>query len=64
MAVLVARGFAPTLSTAERDDGTASRAVGIGAGAVLWGYANPEMLLAMNPNATFASPQEVVDYLT
>ena len=48
----------------ETRDVDAARAVGIGAGAVLWGYANPEMLLAMNPNATFASPQEVVDYLT
>jgi phosphoglycolate phosphatase len=38
--------------------------VGIGAGAVLWGYANPEMLLAMKPDRTFATPGEIVDYLT
>lgn len=48
----------------ETRDIDAARAVGIGAGAVLWGYANPDMLLAMKPDRTFASPQEVVDYLT
>jgi phosphoglycolate phosphatase len=48
----------------ETRDIDAARAVGIGAGAVLWGYANPEMLLAMKPDKTFATPQEVVDYLT
>ena len=48
----------------ETRDIDAARAVGIGAGAVLWGYANPEMLLAMKPDATFATPQGVVDYLT
>jgi len=48
----------------ETRDVDAARAVGIGAGAVLWGYANPEMLLAMKPDKTFATPQEVVDYLT
>jgi phosphoglycolate phosphatase len=48
----------------ETRDIDAARAVGIGAGAVLWGYANPEMLLAMKPDKTFASPQEVIDYLT
>ena len=48
----------------ETRDIDAARAVGIGAGAVLWGYANPEMLLAMKPDATFAAPQDVVDYLT
>jgi phosphoglycolate phosphatase len=48
----------------ETRDIDAARAVGIGAGAVLWGYANPEMLLAMKPDATFANPQDVIDYLT
>jgi phosphoglycolate phosphatase len=48
----------------ETRDIDAARAVGIGAGAVLWGYANPEMLLAMKPDKTFVTPQEVVDYLT
>ena len=48
----------------ETRDIDAARAVGIGAGAVLWGYANPEMLTAMQPDATFATPQDVVDYLT
>ncbi|HEX7850168.1 MAG TPA: HAD hydrolase-like protein [Sphingomonas sp.] len=48
----------------ETRDIDAARAVGIGTGAVLWGYANPEMLVAMEPDRTFATPQEVVDYLT
>ena len=48
----------------ETRDIDAARAVGIGAGAVLWGYANPEMLLAMKPDRTFATPGEIVDYLT
>ena len=48
----------------ETRDVDAAREVGMGAAAVLWGYANPEMLLAMKPDKTFATPQEVVDYLT
>jgi phosphoglycolate phosphatase len=48
----------------ETRDIDAARAVGIGAGAVLWGYASPEMLLAMKPDATFTTPQDVIDYLT
>ena len=48
----------------ETRDIDAARAVGIGAGAVLWGYANPDMLLAMKPDAAFSTPQEIVDYLT
>jgi len=48
----------------ETRDIDAARAVGIGAGAVLWGYANPEMLMAMKPDKTFATPQDVIDYLT
>ena len=48
----------------ETRDIDAARAGGIGAGAVLWGYANPEMLMAMKPDKAFATPQEIVDYLT
>jgi phosphoglycolate phosphatase len=48
----------------ETRDIDAARAVGLGAGAVLWGYANPEMLMAMKPDKAFATPQEIVDYLT
>ncbi|QDZ08465.1 HAD family hydrolase [Sphingomonas panacisoli] len=48
----------------ETRDIDAARAVGIGAGAVLWGYANPETLVAMGPDKAFATPDEIVAYLT
>ena len=48
----------------ETRDIDAARAVGLGAGAVLWGYANPEMLMAMKPDVAFATPAEIVAYLT
>ena len=48
----------------ETRDIDAARAVGFAAGAVLWGYANPDMLMAMKPDAAFATPDEIVAYLT
>ena len=48
----------------ETRDIDAARAAGLGAGAVLWGYANPETLIAMQPDMTFRSPAEIVAYLT
>jgi phosphoglycolate phosphatase len=48
----------------ETRDIDAARAVGLGAGAVLWGYANPDILTAMKPDVTFGSPAEIVAYLT
>lgn len=48
----------------ETRDIDAARAVGLGAGAVLWGYANPEILTGMKPDVTFASPAEIVAFLT
>ena len=48
----------------ETRDIDAAREVGLVAGAVLWGYANPETLLAMKPDAAFRTPAEIVAYLT
>ena len=48
----------------ETRDVDAAREVGMAAGAVLWGYANPEALIAMKPDACFAAPDEIVAYLT
>ena len=48
----------------ETRDIDAARAVGIGAGAVLWGYANPDTLVAMGPDKAFTTPDEIVAYLT
>ncbi|MEO5492693.1 MAG: HAD hydrolase-like protein [Sphingomonas sp.] len=62
-----ASGLTPSAILAigdETRDIDAARAVGIGAGAVLWGYANPETLIAMGPDQAFASPEEIVAYLT
>ncbi len=47
----------------ETRDIDAARAVGMGAGAVLWGYANPEMLMAMKPDVSFAVPEDIAEYL-
>lgn len=60
-------GLAPSAILAigdETRDIDAARAVGIGAGAVLWGYANPDLLTAMRPDQTFAAPAEIVAFLT
>lgn len=48
----------------ETRDIDAARAVGIDAGAVLWGYANPDTLVAMGPDVAFATPGEIAAYLT
>lgn len=48
----------------ETRDIDAAREVGLAAGAVLWGYANPETLIAMRPDVTFESPADIVAYLT
>lgn len=48
----------------ETRDVDAARAVGIGAGAVLWGYANPETLVAMGPDQAFARPADITAFLT
>lgn len=47
----------------ETRDIDAAREAGLAAGAVLWGYANPDMLQAMMPDVTFATPEEVVTFL-
>jgi len=47
----------------ETRDVDAAREAGMTAGAVLWGYANPETLAAMKPDACFATPGEIVAYL-
>ena len=61
-----ASGLAPSAILSigdETRDIDAARAVGIGAGAALWGYANPETLVAMGPDVAFANPDEIVAYL-
>ncbi|MES2097567.1 MAG: HAD hydrolase-like protein [Pseudomonadota bacterium] len=65
--VLADAGLAPerVLSIGdETRDLEAARAVGLGAGAVLWGYANPDALIAMTPDAIFATPGDIIAYLT
>lgn len=65
--VLADTGLAPesVLSIGdETRDLEAARAVGLGAGAVLWGYANPDALIALTPDATFATPGDIIAYLT
>jgi phosphoglycolate phosphatase len=47
----------------ETRDIDAAREVGLTAGAVLWGYANPDALRAMNPDVTFATPEDILAYL-
>lgn len=62
-----ASGLAPADILAigdETRDIDAARAVGLGCGAVLWGYANPDILTAMKPDVTLAAPAEIVAYLT
>jgi phosphoglycolate phosphatase len=48
----------------ESRDIDAAREVGIGAGAVLWGYANPDLLVAMKPDLAFETPEQIVARLT
>ena len=47
----------------ETRDLTAARKVGIDAAVVLWGYANRAILTALQPDAMFDSPGEVIDFL-
>lgn len=47
----------------ETRDIDAAREVGMQAGAVLWGYAFPEALLALKPDVAFSTPEEIVAYL-
>ena len=47
----------------ETRDVDAAREVGMVAGAVLWGYANPDTLVAMKPDVTFDTPGDIVSYL-
>lgn len=48
----------------ESRDIDAAREVGVAAGAVLWGYANPDLLVAMEPDHAFATPDDIVARLT
>lgn len=48
----------------ETRDVDAAREVGLAAGVVLWGYANPETLVAMKPDMAFATPAEIIARLT
>ncbi|WP_404338392.1 HAD-IA family hydrolase [Sphingomonas sp. MMS12-HWE2-04] len=47
----------------ETRDIDAAREVGMRAGSVLWGYASEAVLRALNPDALFRSPQEILDYV-
>lgn len=48
----------------ETRDIDAARATGVRAGAVLWGYANPEAFAHLDPDIAFATPQAVIDHIT
>ncbi|MDF7776290.1 HAD hydrolase-like protein [Sphingomonas sp. AOB5] len=47
----------------ETRDVDAAREVGMRAGSVLWGYAAEELLVKMQPDALFRSPQDILDYV-
>jgi phosphoglycolate phosphatase len=47
----------------ENRDIDAARATGVRAGAVLWGYANPEAFAHLDPDIAFATPQAVIDHI-
>jgi phosphoglycolate phosphatase len=47
----------------ETRDIDAAREVGIRAGAVLWGYAEPEAFAHLNPDFAFATPDQVVAFV-
>ncbi len=47
----------------ETRDIDAARAVGIRAGAVLWGYAEPEAFAHLNPDLAFSTPDQVVAFV-
>lgn len=47
----------------ETRDIDAAREVGMRAGSVLWGYASETALLALNPDATFRQPTDILAYV-
>lgn len=64
--VLNASGIPPHQALSigdETRDIDAARETGVRAGAVLWGYANPDALAHLAPDIAFASPQAVIDHL-
>ena len=44
-------------------DVDAAREVGMRAGSVLWGYASETVLTALEPDALFRKPQDIIDYV-
>jgi phosphoglycolate phosphatase len=65
--VIADTGLAPTAILSigdETRDIDAARETGLAAGAVLWGYANPDALMAMKPDVTFRTPEEIATFLT
>jgi phosphoglycolate phosphatase len=47
----------------ETRDVDAAREVGMRAGSVLWGYAAEELLIAMQPDVLFRTPQDIIDHV-
>lgn len=47
----------------ETRDVDAAREVGMRAGSVLWGYASEAVLTALQPDALFRKPQDIIDYV-
>lgn len=47
----------------ETRDVDAAREVGMRAGSVLWGYAAEGVLAALQPDAMFREPQDIIDYV-
>lgn len=47
----------------ETRDVDAARETGMRAGSVLWGYASEEVLTALEPDALFRTPQDILDYV-
>ncbi len=47
----------------ETRDVDAAREVGMRAGSVLWGYASEAVLTALQPDALFREPQDILDYV-
>jgi phosphoglycolate phosphatase len=47
----------------ETRDIDAAREVGMRAGSVLWGYASEKVLAALEPDALFREPQDILDYV-
>jgi phosphoglycolate phosphatase len=47
----------------ETRDIDAAREVGMRAGSVLWGYASEDVLSALQPDALFREPEDILDYI-